>query len=270
MGLIGSYWLPIDVCLSNSFFHSRQPAAPALFFLAFLTRCPLSFSRGLCFLVRTAPILQQALQFLSLEPSAQAVLANSSGLCVYLEQLAKPWCLTGQTNQVPSGTTSKQDMPKTGIPRRVWRVFPFRSSSWVCLSIVPWLGADAGAADDDGWKHHHKHSPLILSQTKWLLRKASNINKPSQIWIKAVCLMPPIFLIDTLCVCDTSDTHFLSGWYPLTWHNYGKWHDWFDDLALIFPVVSQSYVTNYQGDPRGICSIIFYQCSWLIPPIFSG
>ena len=89
-GLIGSYWLPIDVCFSNSFFHSRQPAAPALFFLAFLTRCPLSFSRGLCFLVRTAPILQQALQFLSLEPSAQAVLANSSGLCVYLEQLAKP------------------------------------------------------------------------------------------------------------------------------------------------------------------------------------
>ena len=147
LGLIGSYWLPIDVCFSNSFFHSRQPAAPALFFLAFLTCCPLSFSGGLCFLVRMAPILQQALQFLSLEPSAQAVLANSSGLCVYLEQLARPWCLTGQTNQVPSGTTSKQNMPKTGIPRRVYDVFSYSvllllgfvyqsSHGWVLMLVL--------------------------------------------------------------------------------------------------------------------------------------
>ena len=167
-------------------------------------------------------------------------------------------------------------MPKTSIPRRVWRVFLFRSSSWVCLSIVPWLGIeltwsdDAGTADDgDGWKHHHKHSPFHWSCPKpsgcFEKHQTSTNQAKSGLKHYVLCLQSSWLI---LCVCDTSDTHFLSGWYPLTWHNYGKWHDWFDDLALIFPVVSQSYVTNYQGDPRGICSIIFYQCSWLIPPSF--
>ena len=155
--------------IPHCFCFCRQPQLS--FSWPFLRRFPLSFSGGLCFLVRTAPILQQALQFLSLEPSAQAALANSSGLCVYLEQLAKPWCLTGQTNQVPSGTTSKQDMPKTGIPMCM-TCFPIPFFFLGFSTIIPWLGipglsltciqhrtdvsdADAGTADDDGdgWKH---------------------------------------------------------------------------------------------------------------------